>query len=196
MLQSPATAILIVVNLIIFVLMIRVRPDHSTAAFLVSWGGNFGRLTFHGEPWRLVTALFLHGSWQHVAGNMFCLYAWGSVTESTLGTIRFVLAYFAVGILANAASAFIHPNIVSVGASGAIAGILGLMVVMWLKGDARISAQGLLANLAINIVLSLLPSVDWTAHLAGFVAGVAIGPLLFPGAMARKTGNIDAPMSE
>jgi rhomboid protease GluP len=196
MLQTPATAVLIVVNLIVFFLMMGERPDHSTAAFLVTWGGNFGRLTFHGEPWRLVTALFVHGSWQHIAGNMFCLFAWGSVTESALGTVRFALAYFAIGILANAASAFVNPNIVSVGASGAIAGILGLMVVMWLKGDARISAQGLLANLAINIVLSLLPSVDWSAHLAGFVAGVAIGPLLLRGALLRKTGDIDAPTSE
>jgi rhomboid protease GluP len=189
MLRTPATAVLIVVNLIVFFLMTAEGSGSFTPRFLVAWGGNFGRLTFHGEAWRLVTALFLHGSWQHIAGNMFCLFAWGSLTESALGTVRFVFAYFAFGLLANAASALVNPNIVSVGASGAIAGILGVMVVMWLKGDVRISAQGLLANIAINIVLSLLPTVDWVAHLAGFAAGVVIGALLFRGTLVRKAAS-------
>src|SRR5882724_11848945 len=129
--KASGTAVLIVVNLYIF--FVRVQEPN-----LVTWGGNLGKLTLNGEAWRLVTAMFLHASLVHLAGNLICLWAWGRVTEAALGTARFLLAYFASGVLANLAGAWVHPDVISVGASGAIAGILGLMVVIWLKGDARI----------------------------------------------------------
>jgi membrane associated rhomboid family serine protease len=185
-LQVPATALLIAANVIVFLLMQADRSGAWSSAFLVSWGGDLGRLTLHGEPWRLLTAMFVHGSVGHIAGNLVCLLAWGSFTEIVLGTRRFLLAYFTCGILADLASAVANPNVVSVGASGAIAGILGLMVVIWLKGAVRISPGNLVANIALNGFLSFLPAVDWTAHLAGFAVGAAIGPLLFRGALVQK----------
>src|SRR5262249_16639748 len=103
-----------------------------------------------------------------------------------LGTIRFVLAYFACGIAADLASAWANPNVASVGASGAIAGILGLMVVIWLKGDARVSPKDLLANIALNTRMSLLPRGDWVGRVAGFAVGIAIGPLLFPASLVQR----------
>jgi membrane associated rhomboid family serine protease len=186
MLRTPATTVLIVVNLVVFFVMAGERSGDWPAGFLTAWGGNLGRLTLNGEAWRLATGLFLHGSFGHLAGNLICLLAWGSITEQALGTVRYLLAYFACGVLANLASAWANPNVVSVGASGAIAGILGLLVVMWLKGDTRVSAKGLLANIALNAFLSLLPAVDWVAHVAGFAAGMAIGPLLFRGSLVQS----------
>jgi membrane associated rhomboid family serine protease len=184
--RSPATAVLIAINLVIFFSMASERTGDWPASFLVTWGGNVGRLTLHGEAWRLVSAMFLHGSFTHIAGNLICLLVWGSVTESAFGTVRFLLAYFVSGVLANLVSAWVHPNVVSVGASGAIAGILGLMVVMWLKGDHRVSPKDLVANIALNTFLSLQPSVNWVAHVAGFATGLGLGPFLFKDSLVRR----------
>jgi len=193
MVRAPATAVLIAANLVVFVLMAGERSGDWSAGFLVAWGGDLGRLTLNGEAWRLVTAMFVHGGFGHIAGNLICLLAWGRVTEQALGTIRFVLAYFACGIAADLASALANPNVVSVGASGAIAGILGLMVVIWLKGDTRVSPKDLLANIALNTVMSLLPRVDWVAHITGFAVGMAIGPLLFPASRVQRPPETSEP---
>ena len=196
MLQIPATAVLVVINIVVFFLMAGGRSGDWPASFLVTWGGNLGRLTFNGEPWRLVTSMFLHGSFGHLGGNLICLLAWGSVTELALGTVRFLLAYFGFGVLASLASAWVNPDVVSVGASGAIAGILGLMVVIWLKGDARVSPRDLLANIAINAFMSFQPAVDGIAHVAGFVAGMGTGPLLFPASFVQRPEDSAEPTSE
>src|SRR6185295_6699738 len=158
--QTPATVALAAAIVIVYLLMLGAEPGTWTVRFLVSWGGNAGRLTLGGEPWRLLTALFLHGSLIHLGGNLMCLLAWGGAVESAIGTARFLLAYFACGILANLAGALINPTTVSIGASGAIAGILGLIVVMWVKGDARVEPKGLVINIGLNTVISFLPDVD------------------------------------
>jgi rhomboid protease GluP len=183
----PATIALAAVNAIVFFSMLAQQPGDWTARFLFEWGGNLGRFTLNGEEWRLLTAIFLHGGFMHIAGNLLCLLVWGSITETMLGTVRFVLTYFACGLLASLASASLNPNVVSVGASGAIAGLLGSMVVMWLKGDARISAQNIFSNIALNVVISLHPSVDWVGHLAGFGAGLGLATVLFPASFVQKS---------
>ena len=183
----PATVVLLVINALVFLAMLGGQDSGNwSARYLLDWGGNLGSLTLHGEPWRLLTAIFLHGSFGHISGNMLCLLAWGSVVEIVIGTARFVPAYFAFGIFAGVVGAWAHPDVVSVGASGAIAGILGVLVVMWLRGDGRVSAGGLLANIAINAFISFMPSVDGFAHVAGFAAGLALGPLLFPASLVVK----------
>jgi len=184
--QTPATVVLAAAIAIVYVLMLGAEPGTWTARLLVNWGGNAGRLTLGGEPWRLVTALFLHGSLTHLGGNLICLLAWGGAVESAIGSARFLIAYFACGVLANLAGAALNPTTVSVGASGAIAGTLGVLVVMWLKGDARVDAKGLAINIALNTAVSFLPAVDWVAHLAGFLVGLAIGPFLFRDAMVQR----------
>ena len=184
--KTPATIVLAAINVIVFLLMLAANTGNWSPQFLVDWGGNYGRLTFAGEQWRLVSAMFVHGGIDHIGGNLVCLLAWGGLTEAILGTRRFVLAYFVSGLLASLASAWLHPAIVSVGASGAIASTLGLMVVMRLRGDGRISAGGLLANIALNAFISLLPSVDWAGHLVGFATGLALGPFLFPASFVQK----------
>jgi rhomboid protease GluP len=183
---APATIALAAVNAIVFLVMLGQEPGDWTARFLVNWGGNFGRLTLNGEEWRLLTAIFLHAGLVHIAGNLLCLLVWGSITETILGTVRFVLAYFACGLLASLASASLNPGTVSVGASGAIAGLLGAMVVIWLKGDARVSGQNVFANIALNAVISLHPSVDWIGHAVGFAAGLGVATFLFPASRVQK----------
>jgi membrane associated rhomboid family serine protease len=204
LIQAPATTALIVVNIYVFLLMVRdflILAAHEPSGdwatgFLVTWGGNLGRLALDGEAWRLVTGMFLHAGPMHIAANMICLWFWGRVTERALGTVRFLLAYFGSGVLANLAGAWVHPDVVSVGASGAMAGTLGLMVVIWSKGDARVSAKSVVGNIIFNAALSLQPRVDWVAHLAGFAAGLGFGSLLFPASFVHKPPEPAEPLRE
>ena len=174
--KAPATLLLIAANLLVFLVMLADAPRGEwDVEFLVDWGANYGPLTFGGQWWRLFTAMFLHANFAHVAGNMTALVVWGAITESLLGTARMAPVYLASGLAASFASASIHPDAVSVGASGAIAGLLGVMTVMWLKGGYGVTAQMVLANLLLNAFISFAAAVDWAAHLGGLVAGLVLG---------------------
>jgi membrane associated rhomboid family serine protease len=172
---------LIAINIAIFVLMLRGNPSEGwSSAYLLSWGADYGRLTLNGEFWRLFTSTFLHLNFIHIAGNMGCLFYWGSVTERALGSPVFLLVYCLCGLFASLISVLTNPQVVSVGASGAIAGVLGVMCVMWFRSDARVSTEDVLGNLAVNAVLSFVAGVDWVAHVAGLVSGLALGALALP----------------
>jgi membrane associated rhomboid family serine protease len=95
----------------------------------------------HGEPWPVnaVTAMFLHGSWLHIIGNMVFLWIFGNNVEDAMGRLRFLLFYFLAGFAATAAQGWItlafgsaqEADIPNVGASGAIAGVLGAYLVLF-----------------------------------------------------------------
>ena len=177
----PVVILLIAINVSIFALMFVANPSGQwDSNYLISWGADYGRLTLQGQFWRLFTSTFLHFNLIHIAGNMGCLFYWGSVTERALGSRLFLLSYCLSGVLGSLASVLANPQAVSAGASGAIAGIFGIMCVMWLRGDARVSKQDILANLSINVGLSATAGVDWIAHLGGLIGGLILGALLLP----------------
>lgn len=124
--------------------------------------------------------MFVHFSLLHLLGNMSCLAVWGSLTERFLGPKRQLIWYFVFGITASLASVLLGPeNVVNAGASGAISGLLGLMVAMWLRGFPQISGQGFLINIGLNVGLAFMFPVDWIAHLAGLCGGIGAGLGLF-----------------
>jgi membrane associated rhomboid family serine protease len=171
--------LLIAVNAVIFVLMFLENPSAEwNAAFLLRWGADYGPLTLNGQIWRLFTSTFLHFNFIHIAGNMGCLFYWGSVTERALGSRLFLLVYLLCGLLASLTSVVTNPQVVSGGASGSIAGLLGVMCVMWFRGDARVATKDVLGNLAINALLSFVAGVDWVAHVGGLISGSVLGILL------------------
>jgi rhomboid protease GluP len=179
--SNPAVSLLIAINVGIFALMSIVNPaDQWDSNYLINWGADYGQLTLHGQFWRLFTSTFLHFSLLHISGNMGCLFYWGSVTERALGSRLFLLSYCLCGLLGSLASVLANPQAVSAGASGAIAGVFGIMCVMWLRGDPRVSKQDILANLSINVALSAAAGVDWIAHLGGLMGGLVLGLLLLP----------------
>ncbi|WP_253074619.1 rhomboid family intramembrane serine protease, partial [Burkholderia vietnamiensis] len=88
------TIVLAVVNIAIFVLMWRAASyGELSNPLLLDWGANFAPYTLTGQPWRLLTSAFLHGSWMHVALNMYMLIVLGTVLERVGGTLRFGVAY-------------------------------------------------------------------------------------------------------
>jgi membrane associated rhomboid family serine protease len=131
-----------------------------------------------GEWWRLLTSAFLHGSFLHIGFNMFVLFALGPTLERVLGHGRY-LALYLLAALGGSVASYVFSDIrtVSVGASGAIFGLMGALLVAGrrLKSDMRQVA----ILLAINVVIGFLaPGIDWRAHLGGLVVGAVVAAVL------------------
>jgi membrane associated rhomboid family serine protease len=132
----------------------------------------------HGDWWRLVTAAFLHYGPIHLAINMYSLYFAGSLLEHVIGRWRFLLLYMASGIAGSAGALWLSPNSITVGASGAIFGILGGLFV--LERSRHIATGGQVAGLIVlNLVFTFAVSgISVGGHLGGLVAGVVLMWLL------------------
>ncbi|MEI6230260.1 MAG: rhomboid family intramembrane serine protease [Actinomycetes bacterium] len=135
-------------------------------------------IALNGEYYRLFTAMFLHGSLLHIGFNMYVLYMFGPQLESVLGHLRFGLLYLLAGLGGSIASFwFSDPNVVSVGASGAIFGLMGAyIVIMHRLGNDTRQVIGLIG---INLVLGFVISgVDWRAHIGGLVTGALVAAIM------------------
>lgn len=145
-----------------------------------------------GEYWRLITAMFLHANFMHIAFNGYALHAFGQQIERFYGTGRFLAIYFLAGLAGSIASFWFNPY-PAVGASGAIFGLLGAMgAFFWthrrlLGAVARAQIWNALLMVALNIGLGLTVSqaIDNLAHagglLGGLLAGLALAPRYRPG---------------
>ena len=132
----------------------------------------------NGEWSRIGTAVFLHGSFLHLAFNMYVLFAIGRQLELLLGSVRFVVLY-AISALGGVAATFTFsdPAIVSVGASGAIFGLMGGLLVAGRR--LRYDVTQVVILIAINVAIGFaVPNIDWRAHLGGLLAGFAVGTVL------------------
>ena len=143
-------------------------------------------------PWplTLLTAMFAHGGWMHIIGNMWFLWIFGDNLEDRMGPLRYTLFYLACGLLAAGTQVLATPDSVApmVGASGAIAGVLGgyillypaarvrcLWVLIVFVTTVRIPAFVLLGLWVLSQVLTPASSgVAWQAHVGGFLAGLAL----------------------
>jgi len=156
------------------------------SAQLVIWGSNLGDRTLHGEWWRLFTSLFLHGSLLHLAFNMIALWQVGQLVERLFGSLRFGALYLVAGLCGGIASVMWNPHVNSVGASGAIFGIVGGLFAFMRRENSGIpptvvnDLRGtLLPFLAFNLAAGFLyPHTDNAAHIGGLVGGWLAGHLL------------------
>ena len=133
----------------------------------------------HGEWWRLVTSAFLHFGIFHLAINMYSLFYAGTLLEHLIGRWRFALLYLASGIAGSAGAILWSPNEITVGASGAIFGVLGGLFVLERRGHIATGGQiaGLIVlNLIITFTFASYISVG--GHIGGLIAGVVLMLLL------------------
>ncbi|MEV4419632.1 rhomboid family intramembrane serine protease [Patulibacter sp. NPDC049589] len=137
-----------------------------------------------GQYWRLVTGGFLHAGIIHIAFNMLLLWFLGSEIEGREGSGRFALIYL-VGLLGGSLGAIIQTQGVTVGASGAVFGLAGYLVVEMRRRGENIFQSQLGFLLVINLVLSFRPDVSWGGHLGGLVFGALAAVALHEG---RKRG--------
>lgn len=129
----------------------------------------------HGEWWRLFTAIFLHASFFHLAVNMYSLYFVGSIMEQVIGRWRFLLLFLASGLAGSAGALVLSPLQPTVGASGAIFGILGGLFI--LERRRHIATGGQVAGLiVINLVITFAfaGSISVGGHVGGLIGGMIL----------------------
>lgn len=153
----------------------------------MAWGlgAKVNEAILAGQFWRLFTALFLHADLLHLAFNSYALWIFGPQVEAPYGHLRFLLIYLVSGLGASAAS-FLFTPAASVGASGAIFGLVGATgAYLYRYRDRLLMGQRRLANLigivAYNLIYGFIsPWVDNSAHIGGLVAGFALGWFMVP----------------
>ena len=191
------TFALIAINLVVFFLELQ-RGN----AFITEWAFIPARFTENpsGDAPTLVSAMFMHGGWMHLGGNMLYLWIFGDNVEDRFGPVRYLLFYLAAGLAATFAQYAVNPasNIPNVGASGAIAGVLGAYLLMFPKARVdvllgrQVVAMPAFIVLGFWVALQLVSGVGsiadtaqteqggvaYMAHVGGFVAGLVLGALL------------------
>ena len=137
--------------------------------------GLYTPAVLNGEVWRLFTSLFVHANIAHIAGNMLFLFIYGLRAEEMFDLKEYMAIYFLSGLAGNALSLF--TDFFSVGASGAIFGVLGAVMIYQRRsiGQSIISA---LMYAFFLFVINIGPNVNFLAHLGGLVAGLALGYVL------------------
>jgi membrane associated rhomboid family serine protease len=150
-----------------------------------------------GEAPTILTAMFMHGGWLHLGGNMLYLWIFGDNVEDEFGPIKFLIFYLACGVAATFAQYFVFPssNIPNVGASGAIAGVLGGYLLLFPHARVKVLLYNRIVEMPALVVLGLwialqvfsgvgsiaataqteeTGGVAYMAHVGGFVAGLAL----------------------
>lgn len=140
-----------------------------------------------GEVYRLLTSAFLHGNVMHLLLNMYALFLFGPQLEAALGRGRFTALYVICALGGSAASyALSAPNQASLGASGAVFGLLGAYLVVSRRLNRSVAP--VLVLLGINLVIGfVLPRIDWKAHLGGLVVGVLVAAAYAYAPRGRRT---------
>ena len=178
----PVTIVLIAINVGVLIAELAIGGSaNGTNNSIFYKGSLFAHGYFDGSPgvadggwWRLITSAFLHAGPIHLALNMLGLYWFGRVLEHVIGSLRFALLYAASGLAGAAGALYLSPNVPTVGASGAIFGILGALLVLERRGAIQSGGQ-ILALIVLNLILSVsLSGISIGGHVGGLIGGVAV----------------------
>lgn len=188
------TNILISINVIIFIIMFLVGGNsvitNPSTNLLLYFGASYSELVLeYGQFWRLLTSNYLHIGFAHLLFNMWCLYSIGLELEEFMGSFLFFITYTLSGIFGSLASCLyyssIGQNVVSAGASGAIFGLAGALLIVTLYIGSKYSRNqfsydysSLIFFIGFNIFYGLsVPGIDNGAHLGGLLFGSVMGLL-------------------
>lgn len=172
--DALVTRVIIGLNVAVFVL-INLAGLATTGDILVN-GRAIEQLN---EPWRIITGGFAHASLIHVGMNMFALWGLGRMLEVRLGPKVYAVAYMAALIGGSFLAILFDPSQSGLGASGAIFGLLGLVVMALRSRGIGLQESGLGRVLIINLFISFLPFVSLWAHAGGFIVGLGLGVVFF-----------------
>jgi rhomboid protease GluP len=206
--SAPGTYLLLAINIAVYLWMCAHRVDYSSPseAALLHYGANDTWLVLHGQWYRLLTATFVHVGWLHIGCNMWCLWNLGILGEPLIGPYGMVAVYLLTGIAGNllsmASNVLVYKwtdyepilHIPGAGASGAVFGIAGILIVLLSNRKLPFPWEELrrlrssvikfaLINLVIGlstIVVNVGIRIDNMAHIGGFVSGLALGVPLVP----------------
>jgi membrane associated rhomboid family serine protease len=179
--KMPATIALIAINVVVFVIELAGggAGSFSGGGTVIGDAGLRGPDVANGDWWRVITGGFLHAGFLHLLLNMYVLYVAGSILEPGIGTPRF-LAIYLVSLLAGSLGALVvDPNALTVGASGAIFGLMAAVVVIARgRGMEQIASQfGLF--IVLNLVLTFsISGISVGGHIGGLIGGVVAAALV------------------
>jgi membrane associated rhomboid family serine protease len=207
------TVALIVINVLVYLYQWTLSGVEQLGPFFDTWAIIPAQLTgsFGTEFFTLFTAMFMHGSWLHLGGNMLYLWIFGDNIEDILGATRYILFYLIGGLVATAAQVIVDPNspIPNLGASGAIAAVLGGYLVLYPRARVTTLVFRFITQVPAYVVLgfwfvlqlfqglgslgtfaSQSGGVAFFAHVGGFVAGLILIRPLQRGARSRPDRTI------
>jgi membrane associated rhomboid family serine protease len=174
--SAPVTKALIAINVAIYLItVVQGRGLNNPGGSLYIRWLLFGPLVANGGWYRLVTSMFLHGFLLHIVFNMVALWFIGAPVEQYLGRARYIGLYFVSG-LAGAAGALLQaPLEPTVGASGAIFGILGAWLIIEWQITGRLAGNAM-TLIVINLVIDFIPgtNISWGGHIGGLIGGILI----------------------
>lgn len=184
--RRKATLAMVLVNIVIFAVL-EITGDTTNAEFMVDHGAMYTPFVRDGQYWRLLSAMFLHFGFEHLAYNMFSLFFLGDILENVLGPVRFLAVYIAGGLGGNAVSYLMSLSQgtvkVSAGASGAIFAVMGAFFYIALRNRKSFGKDGM-RRLGLMVVLMVMQGlvdrgVDQSAHIGGMAAGFVLGTALY-----------------
>jgi membrane associated rhomboid family serine protease len=177
--RPELTLALIAINVIAFLAEGNFSLTGSPSGSVYEKGALFGSIenlptlgVAHGQWWRIITGGFLHENLIHIGFNMYVLYVLGVMMEPALGRLRFGLIY-AVSLLTGSLGALlVSPHVPTVGASGAVFGVMGAAAVEMRARQIPLMQSGVGGLILINLVISFtLPGISWGGHVGGLIGG-------------------------
>lgn len=157
------------------------------------------------RPWTLFTAMFLHSDFEHILQNMLALFIFGIILEKVIGSVNWIFIYVASGLIGNLIGIVVYPDAISLGASGAITGVVGALAV--LRPKMMIYLGGPLPMIVLAgvwVVINLAgffnptDNIGYAVHLTGYATGIIYGFIVRPAFkeedMLRK--KVDIAISE
>jgi rhomboid protease GluP len=203
--RAPVTPTIVALNALVFVVMLLAGAGFAASdpSVHIRFGSNYGPLTWSGEYWRLLASAFIHFGIFHVALNMYALYNGGDLTERLYGSARYAVIYLLSALAGSVVSGWWNPHGNSAGASGAVFGVYGALLVFFAVRRSDIPLQLLRSagkgavllcvySLALGFASAFMNSevqIDNAAHIGGLLGGALSGFLLArpftPAARAR-----------
>ena len=195
---APATYILVGINCAVFLWMLYQGISFNSTGDLIRFGAtNTSLMQDQGQWWRLVTAIFVHGGWIHLLTNMWCLWNLGLLGEPLVGPFGLAAVYVLTGaagnLLSMAVNVLQNHDETGVGASGAVFGIAGILIVLLSNRklpipweELRRLRRSVIQFAVLNLVIGAATifggpiRIDNFAHIGGFISGLALGIPLVP----------------
>ncbi len=174
-------------NIIANAIDVQPSSENALTSVLILYGAKENHLIEQGQYWRFITPIFLHANLLHMGLNMLNLLMLGIFLERIMGPARFILIYLLTGIVSIITSFYFAPDIVSVGASGAIFGLVGAYSIFVLIHRRAFRNGGVFTLLWLAVIIGInlgiglvIPNVDNYAHIGGLCSGCLLGWLFAP----------------
>jgi rhomboid protease GluP len=182
------TYVLIAVNVAVYAFTSILSGSLTTSEDVVLKFGQINANVWNGEAWRLFTAIFVHANIVHIFGNMFVLLIFGLRAEDMFDIKEYLLIYFLSGLSGGLLTLVFWPaDSISIGASGAIFGILGATMIYARRAIGQSIMSALIFAFFLFIINSIGPDVNYLAHLGGLAAGLLIGYALAASRRSKRS---------